>query len=316
MINILYCCDENYSKQLQCSMFTILQNADEAITFHIIHKSNFNKNTLSSDVVSHKNIHKINYYKFSEELKNFPNIQDAHVSEATYYRLFMDKYIPPDVKNLVYVDADIVCYKNPVIEIKKVFDNLEQSNHIISVKSEKKQGEYRDRLGTDSPNYFNAGVMFINNARWKSRNIGEQLRELLKNNKIHLEFWDQDLLNIFFDGEYLELDRKFNYKFSMEPFEKIKKIEDIAPKGMFFLHYSGKFKPWSYKGILNKKSTYYQNVYMRLFDGSYHLQYNWKGNVVKDILRSIFNLELFKHEKTFKLLFTALNSLFRKNEKY
>ena len=316
MIDILYCCDENYSKQLQCSMFTILQNVDEPVTFHIIHKSNFTKNAISKYVTSHKQIHEIKYYEFSEKLKDFPNIQDAHVSEATYYRLFMDKYIPKDVKNLVYVDADIICYDNPLNEIRKVFDNLEQSNHTISVKSEKKYGEYRSRLGTGSLNYFNAGVMFINNTRWNNKNIGDQLRKLLINNTIHLEFWDQDLLNIFFDGDYLELDRKFNFKFSMEPFEKIKKIEDIAPEGMFFLHYSGKFKPWSYKGILNKKSSYYQDVYMKLFAGSYHLQYNWKGNVIKDIFKSIINLELFRFEKTLKLFFTALKSLFRENEKY
>ena len=94
MIDILYCCDENYSKQLQCSMFTILQNVDEPVTFHIIHKSNFTKNAISKYVTSHKQIHEIKYYEFSEKLKDFPNIQDAHVSEATYYRLFMDKYIP------------------------------------------------------------------------------------------------------------------------------------------------------------------------------------------------------------------------------
>ena len=39
----------------------------------------------------------------------FPNLKDVHVSEATYYRLYMDDYLPDNLSSIVYLDADVVC---------------------------------------------------------------------------------------------------------------------------------------------------------------------------------------------------------------
>ena len=94
-----------------------------------------------------------------------------------------------------------------------------------------------------SKNYFNAGVMIINyKNNGLSKKIGNQLRMKLKNNKKTLNFWDQDILNMFFDGNYYDLNHELNSKVSMDVDEKIKNdryIDDYF-KNKKLLHFQGK----------------------------------------------------------------------------
>ena len=47
MLNFLYCFDNGYNIQAQCSIYSLLENVDEKINIFIIHKnkndSNYNK---------------------------------------------------------------------------------------------------------------------------------------------------------------------------------------------------------------------------------------------------------------------------------
>ena len=47
MLNFLYCCDENYNLQFQTSVFSLLENISEKINIYLIHKSGFNKESIS-----------------------------------------------------------------------------------------------------------------------------------------------------------------------------------------------------------------------------------------------------------------------------
>ena len=33
----------------------------------------------------HQNLYNLEIYKFNEDIKKFPNLEDNHISEATYY---------------------------------------------------------------------------------------------------------------------------------------------------------------------------------------------------------------------------------------
>ena len=48
----------------------------------------------------------------------FPNVHGSHVSDATYYRLFIDDYLPSEIEYILYVDADIVCKKDISIDLQ------------------------------------------------------------------------------------------------------------------------------------------------------------------------------------------------------
>ena len=46
---------------------------------------------------------------FKNDDYNFPKIDGSHVSKATYFRMFIEDYIDVKVKNILYVDPDVVC---------------------------------------------------------------------------------------------------------------------------------------------------------------------------------------------------------------
>ena len=59
MLNFLYCCDENYNLQFQTSVFSLLENISENINIYVIHKSGFNKESISEKITKHIKIIKI-----------------------------------------------------------------------------------------------------------------------------------------------------------------------------------------------------------------------------------------------------------------
>ena len=67
----------------------------------------------------------------------------------------------------------------------------------------------------------------------------KKLINILNENKSKITFWDQDVLNIYFDGKFLELDSSLNYEIYLE--DGYKKIESDTK----LVHYSGSFKPWT-----------------------------------------------------------------------
>ena len=59
--------------------------------------------------------------------------------------------------------------------------------------------------------YFNAGVMLINFKNWLEKGINKKLVNLIDDLSQDIQFWDQDILNSYFDGKYLKLPKSYNY---------------------------------------------------------------------------------------------------------
>ena len=313
MLNILYCFDENYNKQAAVSIFSLLENVSEQIEIYIIHKNPDTFIDIKNKINKHKNLSKLYIHKFKNTKFSFPNIAGTHVSEATYYRFFIEEFIDSKIENLLYLDSDIVCINDPISELKKEIEKLNKTNNLIAAVSESQS--IREDLHLSSGKYFNAGVMLINLKKWHENEMEKKLVTLAENTKKNILFWDQDILNLYFDGSYIELSSYMNYTLGMIPFEKVthESIEELDE--IKFIHYVGKFKPWSLKGIVNTKSIFYQDIYRNLFHGSYHLQSSRKMNTIFDLYKSITFGVFFNVQYPFQLLFIVLKSLLKSSEK-
>ena len=73
----------------------------------IIHSNPESFEKFKKKLYSKNNLKKIYLTEFNEFDYFFPNLDGAHVSEATYYRLFIDKYLPDEINSILYVDADV-----------------------------------------------------------------------------------------------------------------------------------------------------------------------------------------------------------------
>lgn len=312
-LNVLYCFDSGYDQQAQCSIYSLLKNVSEPINISIIHKNHGDEKFLNKKILGHQNLKELKVNKFSNKNIKFPNLYGAHISEATYYRLYLETYINSEIDFLLYIDADIICFSDPIIEIKNQIQNLKDSKFILSAKTETSLTDGMNRIGLSSDRYFNAGVLLINYQLWIKKKSTDGLTNLLFSDIPKLDYWDQDLLNIYFDNAFDEMNEFLNYQITMDKNKRIKVLEspEVVSSEKILIHYSGKFKPWNVKGILDKRSSYYQSIYRELFQEKYHLSYNYKKNALVDLLNGFKNKRILDLEYPFSFVYLVIKSLFK-----
>lgn len=322
MLNFLYCLDENYNHQLSVSLYSLLQNINQPISVFIIHKTHNDSSFIPSRILNHENLSSIEIFRFDKNITTFPNLKDVHVSEATYYRLYMDDYLPDNLSSIVYLDADVVCVNNPTNKIFETFEKMLQTNKTIGaiteIKKDKNSKDLFDNLNMKSDKYFNAGVMFIDFKKWKNQKANIFLRRLLLEYFETIKFWDQDILNSFFDGKYYECSKSLNKVLNLFyncDLNKEYYFEDIKKKNIF-IHYAGSHKPWTPTGILSVTSEFYQQLFRELFSKKYHITHKWKVNSIKTIFKAIKDKNYLKINYKISFFSIFFKSLFVKNLRY
>lgn len=89
MLNLLYCIDENYNKQAYISIASILEKTSQEINIYMIHKSPTSFEEFRKKLIDTEKLNNFSLFKFDKNKSGFPNVQGSHVSDATYYRLFI-----------------------------------------------------------------------------------------------------------------------------------------------------------------------------------------------------------------------------------
>tara|TARA_B100000427_G_C15486476_1_gene585541 strand:- start:539 stop:1480 length:942 start_codon:yes stop_codon:yes gene_type:complete len=313
MNNFLYCFDSNYNIPGTCSIYSLLENTSEKINIYIMHKDFDSPDSFPDKIKKHKMLASLKVIKVELDNYDFPNIQGTHISEATYYRLFIEDYLSDEINFITYLDCDVFSINNPLKLINKNIEEMKRNDSIISVTQEKSMINYGIKnLNMKSKRYFNAGVMIIDLNKWKSCELKNNFLKIISNMNKKLLYWDQDVLNLSFDGDYSELHNYLNYKVDME--ENDLSIETSIKKGndISLLHYSGKFKPWAIKGAIHKNAEYFQNIYRNLYGRKYYISYNYRLNAIRDLIRGVLSGALYRTKFPFSFIFISLKSIVKK----
>ena len=309
MLSFVYCFDQNYKFQAETAIISLLENVDEKVNINIIYSES--SLDLNNTITNHRYLNKLNISNFKPNRYTFPNLEGVHVSEATYYRFFISEYINDDCEYLIYLDTDIICVNNPLPFLKKEINNLKNSTYLIGASTEYKfdtQIEEFKRLSL-SGDYFNAGVLIIKYAEWQKKQIGNSLLNHMENIKKTIRYWDQDVLNSFFNGDYLEISHLLNYSTSTQTDYK-SEYKEIIEK-VFFLHFSGKIKPWYIKGTDSKVAEVYHRNYRKLNYKNYHLTSRNRKLDTYDLLRIFLKLNILKLDKKLNFLIQSLKTIVR-----
>ena len=291
MNNFLYCFDANYNVQATISIMSLLDNVENKLNIYIIHDEPKSFKKYLKKIKKNNNLNNIEIYKFQDNNHNFPNLNDSHVTYATYFRVFIANYLPKDIDFLTYIDADILCLQNPEQEINKVVKSLKSKGIALAglTEGERKTSEdFFINLGLKNDKYFNAGLIVIDYKQWQKLNLTEKLLEIMNNNYEKIIYWDQDLMNLFFDGQYLELPRVLNYT----PSESIYADKLPSESNICFLHYSGSKKPWYFENVFLSLSRYYQEAYKKYFANQYHATAKFKKHELSPWFKIIFSGEI------------------------
>ena len=260
MLNFLYCFDSNYNIQTIVSIYSLLKSVSEKINIFIIHQSEETPEFLPKKILESENLNNIHVYKFNKSDLKFYNLIDAHVTEATFYRLFLLKYIPENIKNLIYLDGDVYCISDPLEQINKEFQRLKSSGLEAGFSVETNRNDVNQtsfkRLKLRGDSYFNAGVMLMDVEKARKNNFSKKVFDILSQIKEDAVFWDQDILNKYYDDEFLKITESLNYKVNY--FEK-NYTEILKQNNISLVHYSGKFKPWHVRGVAHSSSFIFQD---------------------------------------------------------
>tara|TARA_B100000902_G_C27318525_1_gene922795 strand:- start:1811 stop:2746 length:936 start_codon:yes stop_codon:yes gene_type:complete len=311
MLNILYCLDENYNYQALSSIISVLDNSLSKLNIYIIHKDPKSLKNLPDKISKHSNLNEIKIIKFEAENKYFPNIENTHISEATYYRLYIESLLPENLNEVLYLDCDVICINDPTEEVLNISEKIKVSKNIISAKTEFIKGndnkQFFENLNSNLNQYFNAGVMYIDLKRWRNFNVEEKSLKIINEKEQDLQYWDQDVLNILFENKYLEMNEGLNFKVGGD---KLYNDELKVSNKEIFLHYMGSKKPWTIEGLIDKNSIYYQLNFMKIFKDSYHIVNNWRLYSLFLFIKNTINFKLIKNTKYTVMMKSYLKSLF------
>jgi lipopolysaccharide biosynthesis glycosyltransferase len=309
-MNFIYCLDKNYNIQALMSFFSLNKVTSEKINIYIAHNQ---PSSLNKEINKYE-FENLNF-KFLEIKNNFdlPNLHNSHVTEATYYRIFAINLIKDDIDHIVYIDSDILFNKDPYFTFHQYLNRLKKSEYIICANT---IGEYEtDELSTIeyfdymemNDKYFNAGVIIYDLKKYFNNDIGNKLEKHLINFQKEAKYWDQDILNTFFNGKYLELPQTLNNNVVVE--DKDIKIEDVLDN--ITVHFAGKTKPWHVKGLKYPIGCFFQKQYQEIFDKSYFISPFNKTRHLKETLEFLKKSNQYCVDNYLKFLFISLSKIFK-----
>ena len=176
-----------------------------------------------------------------------------------------------EVGHLIHLDADTVVINKVSEDLNNMVEKLRKSNLTIAAKTEEELSVNIKRLNMKSNKYFNAGVMVIDYEKWINDNLSKKINKQVERARVKNFIWDQDVLNSFFDGVYLELDNVYIIlKIDVDDMKQ-KQVEKEDAK---IVHYVGKSKPLTVRGSVKPNSKFYQNLYDQLFYLPFHISNN------------------------------------------
>lgn len=309
-LNFVYCFDDNFNLQALTSIKSLLNKITKKANIFIIHKNIESFKKMSSFINDHEKLSSLHIYQFDSAKVNLPPIK-SHVSEATYYRLFISQYLPKNIEFLVYLDADIVSVNDPTSKLLETFSEIKSDGNVIAAKIETTREQEKiffNTLDLKSDLKFNAGVLVIDFNAWIEEEVESDLLKILNLRHNEIFDYDQEVLNIYFDGQFTKLDENLNYQAIGGQDEN---LYSFIEKNVNFLHYLGKGKPWNVDNYLFSTSKFYQKEFNKLGFHKPHLVFPKNISMLKKFLKLVFSSDFKNYESRFKFLKYSFISFFK-----
>lgn len=309
-LNFVYCFDDNFNLQALTSIKSLLDRITKKANIFIIHKNIESFNRISNLISDHEKLSSLQIYQFDSTKVDLPPIK-SHVSEATYYRLFISQYLPKNIEFLVYLDADIISINDPTSKLLKTFSQIKSDGNVVAAKIEtmrQQNNEIFNTMNLKSDFKFNAGVLVIDFNAWIEQEVESDLLKILTLRYNEIFDYDQEVLNIYFDGHFTKLDENLNYQ-SRGGMDK--NLYNFIKKNVNFLHYLGKGKPWNVDNYIYLTSKFYQNEFSKLGYQKPHLIFPKNISMMKKFIKLLFSADFKNYERRFKFLRYSFISFFK-----
>lgn len=257
--NIVFATDESYIQHVAVTLISLLENNTNIFLniYYIIDGISLeNKRKILSLVKKYSC--KLEFIEIDGEIFN-SMVTGSHFNQSVYYRLMMADVIPEE-ESILYLDGDIVINGS----IKLLLDINIRKSFVASIRNPGFE-RHKALLMDQNSNYFNSGVILANLVKWRTYKVLKKSIEYMSLNRTNIELADQDVLNAIINGNWIEVEPKYNQQaiFFEKEFERKYNCftnEELkeSRENPIIIHYTGSSKPWHF---LNKHP--YKNLYWK-----------------------------------------------------
>jgi hypothetical protein len=244
--NIVFSVNNDFISYLIVAIRTLASNNSYPININVIYTQLSKKNISRIDLLCKKNDYKLILHKIDRSVFiNAPEM--GHLKLETYYRLSIPKLIKE--KSALYLDCDIYINSN----IKELFE-LNIDNYAIAAVEDPSYQPIKKLKMNPSSVYFNAGILLLNLDFWRENNISEKVIDYAINNIEIISYADQCALNAIIDGNFLPLDKYYNFQSGHIDLINENVLEELNNSKI--IHFTGAHKPTHYLSTHPFKDEY------------------------------------------------------------
>lgn len=308
-MNIILATDDNFVQHCCVAMTSVLLN-DTDVQFYIFTEglTQYNVELLTNQVVSYGG--KIHICIVDSKIVSkfpMPTYADAHISIATYYRLFAAEILPQDIDKVIYMDCDMVARKS----FAELWNTDIEGYALAAVYQNMGESQSRDKrrlLMPDNVGYFNAGLLLINLDYWRKYDVTENLFNFIREHYNLIKQHDQDVLNAVLYEKVKPISFTWNYlpfffdikRYKFQPFLNY----DEPINNPANIHFVSAPKPWDIGCENPFRNEYYRVLGLTPFRG-FKPKFVWKkyyNDVLRNkLLRNISRLDVLNLRKILKL---------------
>lgn len=244
-IPIFFATDDNYAPFLTVCIKSMLANASKKYFYKIyVLTTNLDpvlQGRIKQSLTPNSTIEFISLQKELDKIQDLFHLRDYY-SKETYYRFFIPDLFP-DYEKVLYLDCDTIILG----DISELYNTDIKDYFVAAALEEVMQtvpvfGNYTVKfLGVPTEQYFNAGVLLINNKRFLKFKIAEKFVELSKQYVFRVT-QDEDYLNVLCKNRVKYLDLGWNKTAYKNP--------EFDDKNLKLIHYKINWKPWHYADVL------------------------------------------------------------------
>lgn len=263
-------------------------NADLPITAHIVGRGLTAPDREALDKVARQWPDKhICYYVPAPDLLDGFTIRATHgrITLATYYRCFLAELLPADIDRVIYLDCDLLVLQ----PLEQLWETPLHGSWVGAVvDTGYNETERYRRLGyPQSDSYFNAGVLLIDLAAWRTEGMGQRCCDYYNSHLDTIVYNDQDVLNGLLHDKRREIEVKWNVqdgfyrrRHSLPPTWQADHAEALRHPAI--LHYTNR-KPWDYDSQHPLRRLYFDYLDLTPWRGQrpWHNPLNWLKRTVK-----------------------------------
>jgi lipopolysaccharide biosynthesis glycosyltransferase len=199
-------------------------------------------------------------------MDQFEGMRTTHWGSLASYLPLLLPSLVEDETHLLYLDSDLLV-RHDLSALWQLGINDSRSQVLAVLDygfhtlGEALKGDACARLGLDADApYFNSGVLMVNLDMWRQNKTAERAFSFAREHPEVMRFTDQDALNAVVQGEWSQLDLRWNVlvgsidrlvERNYETPAERQEAKKTLSKSPYILHFSGSQKPWraGYRGV-------------------------------------------------------------------